>query len=237
MKKVINRKIDMGDRVVQIGSNPELALTAGITALFAQVATTTSTLKELAMEQTGGLGTFRGGALECRRMAGELRASMRDINEIARVLKPDVAPGAKEVFRMPRNRSFQALMAAGRHFAEKAEPLEALFTARALPATFIADLQAQITAFETAVGMKAGGRSERVGGTSGLDVTARSLIEMVQELRAIMRVHLKAKPALLAAFRSAARVERSGDTPVAAPEGSVGSEGGTGSGGRGASGS
>jgi hypothetical protein len=235
MKKVIKRKIDMGDRVVQIGTNPELAPTAGITALFTQVATTTSTLKEWAMEQSGGLGTFRGGALECRRLAGELRASMRDISEIARVLKPEVAPGAKEVFRMPRNRSFQALLAAGRHFAEKAQPLEALFTARALPATFIADLQAQITAFETAVGMKAGGRSERVGGTSGLDVTARSLIELVQELRAIMRVHLKAKPALLEAFRTAARVERSGDAavveaPVAAtPESGSGGTGTAGS--------
>jgi hypothetical protein len=232
MKKVINRKIDMGDRVVQIGTNPEMALTAGITALFAQVATTTSALKALATDQSGGQGTFRGGAQECRRLANELRGSMRDINEIARVLKPDVAPGAKEVFRMPRKRSYQALTAAARSFAEEAQPLEALFTARALPATFIADLQAQITAFEAAVGMKAGGRSERVSGTAGLDSTARSLIETVQELRAVMRVHLKAKPALLAAFRSAARVEQgtsAAETPGGSTPGSgSGSTGGTG---------
>ena len=214
--KVIKRKIDMGDRVIEIGGNAELAPTAGITALFTQVTTTTATLKEWLSNFTGGRGTFRGGALECRRVAGELRESMRDINEIAKVLKPDVAPGAKEVFRMPRSRTYQGLLAGARHFAEAAQPLEALFTARALPATFIADLNAKITAFESMVGMKAGGRSGHVGATTGMKETARLLMKTVQELRAIMRVHLKAKPALLAAFRSAARLERSGNPPVAA---------------------
>ena len=214
--KVIKRKIDMGDRVIEISGNAELAPTPVITALFTQVTTTTATLKEWLSDFTAGRGIFRGGALECRRLAGELRESLRDINEIARVLKPDVAPGAKEVFRMPRSRTYQGLLAAARHFAEAAQPLEALFTARALPATFIADLNAKITAFESMVGMKAGGRSGHVGATTGMKEAARLLMESVQELRAIMRVHLKAKPALLAAFRSAARLERS-QPPVAEP--------------------
>ena len=227
--KVIKRKIDMGDRVIEIGGNEDLAPTPGITALFTQVTTTTATLKEWLSTFTGGRGTFRGGSLECRRLAGELRESMRDINEIARVLKPAEAPGAKEVFRMPRSRAHQGLLAGARHFAEAAQPLTALFTARALPATFVADLNAKITAFESMVGMKADGRSEHVGATAGMKETARLLMETVQELRAIMRVHLKAKPALLAAFRSAARLERNQppqeETPVTppAPAGGTGS--------------
>lgn len=207
MKKEIRVKIEMGDRVVQIGSNAELALTTGMTALFTQVATQVTTLKEWGSDQSSGFGGFRGGALECRRMAGELRGAMRDINEIARVLKPTELPGARELFRMPRTGSHQKLLAGARHFAEVVEPVKELFTARALPATFVEDLQAKIASFEVAVGQKAGGRAERVGGTAGMNAAAKVLMTTVQELRAIMRVHLREKPALLEAWKSAARVE------------------------------
>jgi hypothetical protein len=230
MNKVIRVKIEMGDRVVEIGTNPELALTAPMTALFTQAATHTATLKEWAADQSSGFGGFRAGALESRRTAGELRTAMLEISGIAKVLKPAELPGARELFRMPRNGAFQKLLAGARHFATTVEPVKALFIARALPLTFVEDLEAKIAAFETAVGQKAGGRVERIGGTSGLDTAARALLEAVQELRAIMRVHLKAKPELLAAFRSAARVERAsrkkvvaGGTPTPSTEPPAGS--------------
>lgn len=209
MNKRVRRKTDMGDRVVEFGTHPDLALTAPITALFTQAATVVTALKARASDQASGTGAFRGGAQQCRLLAREIRRSMLEISEIAKVLKPSDLPGASEIFRMPRgNPSFQTLLAAARHFAEDVEPHKALFIARALPATFVDDLEGKITAFEAAIQSKAGGRATRVGGTSGLEIQAKALMEIVQELRAIMRVHLKSNPALLDAWKSAARVER-----------------------------
>lgn len=100
---------------------------------------------------------------------------MLDISEIAKVLKPFDLPGASEIFRMPRgNPSFQSLLASARHFAEDVEPHKALFIALAMPATFVDNLEAQIMAFEAAIQSKSGGRATRVGGTSGLEIQAKS---------------------------------------------------------------
>lgn len=214
MNKRVRRKLEMGDRVVELGTDPALALTAPITVLFTQAAMVVTALKARASDQASGTGAYRGGAQQSRLLARDIRRTMVEISEIAKVLKPSDLPGASEIFRLPRgNPSFQSLLAAARHFAEDVEPHKALFIARALPATFVDDLESKIAAFEIAIQSKAGGRATRVGGTSGLEVHAKALMEIVQELRAIMRVHLKSNPSLLDAWKSAARVERDQPSP------------------------
>lgn len=231
MNKRIRRSIEMGDRVVEIGTHPDLNPTVGITALFTQAGTVVTALKERGSDQATGSGVFRGGALHCRVLAREIRSAMQDISEIAKVLKPSDLPGASEIFRMPSSgASYQSLLAAARHFAEDVEPHKALFIARALPATFVDDFEAKIAAFEVAIGQKAGGRATRVGGTSGLNIQAKALIEVVQELRAVLRVHLKANPALHDAWKSAARIERNlpAENATVPPTDGGGTDGGSG---------
>ena len=225
MKKLIRRTIEMGDRVIELGENPELNPTAGITALFTQASTVVTTIKARGSDQASGTGAFRGGAQQCRFLARDIRSAMQDISQIAKVLKPADLPGASEIFRMPRNVSYQALLAVARHFAEDVEPHKALFIARALPATFVEDLEAKIAAFELAIGQKDNGRATQVGGSFGMEVEAKALMTIVKELRAVLRVHLKGNPALLAAWKSAARLERNAP---AAPVEPVPTDGGAG---------
>lgn len=230
MNKQIRRKIEMGDRVIEIGADPEIAPTPAITALFDQVETMVTTMKERGSDQSSGTGIFRAGALECRLQASVIREAMREISEIARVLKPADLPGARELFRMPKNVNFQGLLAAARHFAEDVEPYKALFIARALPATFVEDLEALIAKFETAINRKANGRVTKIAGTFGMEATAKMLLSTVQELRAILRVHLKAKPELLESWKHAARIESDRRSKVELPPDSgsgTGSESGT----------
>lgn len=230
MKKVIRFKIEMGDRVVEFGGNPEVGPTPEITALFTQASTVVTTMKERGAAQASGNGAFRGGAQQCQFLARDIRSAMLDISQIAKVLKPSDLPGASEIFRMPGNVSLQALLASARHFAEDVEPHKALFIARALPATFVEDLEAKIAAFELAIDQKVNGRATRIGGSAGMDVEAKALMGIVKELRAVLRVHLKGNPALLEAWKSAARVERNAPAVAPAPVEPVPTDGGAGSG-------
>ena len=233
MNKLILNTIDMGDRIVEFGKKPSLALTVPITALFAQAETKTDELKTAAAEQSAGEHARRGGSAECKRLAREVRVSMRDIAEIAKILKSTDLSGAAELFRMPRNVAYQKLVAAARGFATTADTTahKAAFIAKGLPATFVTDLTALIDTFETAVALRANGRNELVASTAGLRAKASALLEIAQELRAVMRVHLKGQPDLIESFRTAARVHRiptasSGDgsgttpPPVLPPAGS-----------------
>lgn len=214
MNKQARRKIEMGDRVIALGSNPEIEPTPLITALFTRANDLVGELKERSSDQVAGKSSFRAGSLECRRLVREIRSAMMEISQIARVLKPAELPGAAEIFRMPGNLSFQGLLAAARHFADDAKPHRHLFTSRAMPPDFVEKLEALIGTFELATANKARGRATGIEGTSGMEATGKSLLTVVQELRAILRVHLKGKPALLEAWKSAARVEHDPRIPA-----------------------
>jgi hypothetical protein len=112
-------------------------------------------------------------------------------------------------FRLPRPATYANTLASARSFATNATAMTAAFTGRGLPTTFIADLQAKITAFDSATGGKNDGRASQIGSTAALDAAGAAGLKAVQELRTMMRVHLRPDPHLLAAWQSAARVERS----------------------------
>ena len=210
MKKLILKTIEMGDRVIEFGGDESLTLPVSVTALFTQAETHNTALKTAAAGQSSGEHTRRSGSAECKRLAAVVRSAMRDISEIAKVLKPSELPGAAELFRMPSNVAYQKLIAAARGFviAVDTETHKPLFIAKGLPATFVADLTALIVAFEAAVAVRDGGRNELVASTTGLDAKAKVLLTTVRELRAVLRVHFKGQPDRLESFRTAARIHR-----------------------------
>jgi hypothetical protein len=208
MNKDIRLKIEMGDRVVQFGKSPELALAASITALFTAAETTNTALKTRAADQDAGKHLRSSGVTRCRRMAAVVRVAMREISEIAKVLKPTELAGARELFRMPPAVSDQRLLAAARAFVGNAEASKAVFIAKGMPTTFVTDLTALVDEFEAAIVIRANGRADQVSGTADLKALAKQMLGTVQELRAVLRVQFKAQPGLLEAFRTAARVHR-----------------------------
>jgi hypothetical protein len=114
---------------------------------------------------------------------------------------------------MPRARSYQALLAAGRAFVADVGAVKAGFVEGGLPADFDEQLAGVVTTFATATGVRDAGLAERVGGTAGIDAKAAVVRGIIGKLRPLMNNLLVANPALLAAWKSASHIPR---TPVRA---------------------
>jgi hypothetical protein len=212
------RKMEMLESVDQFGKKPELTLTAIITVLLATVSTSLAAMRNWVAGQLNGQGGYREGAAERRGLKNEIYATLRDMREIAKGLELAGNVGVSEQFRLPARLSYALVLATARSFVTNATPMEAVFTGRGMPATFLADLTAKITAFDTATGGK------HDGSTAALRAAGDAGLEAVQQLRTIMRVHLRSSPELLPAWTSASRIARSapsepeeGTTPAPTP--------------------
>ena len=208
----MNTRIKLGseaiDRVDLFGKREDLTLTPKLTGLFTAVGVTLTTVRNWGTGQVSGEQDQSAGVVERRLLAKDIRSNVRDIADIAKSMEQEGQTGMAELFRFPPRSTYEALMLTAESFAERASSMVAEFTARGLAATFVTDLRAQITAFRAATDVKHGGRADRTAGTAGLAATVAAGLKTIRTLRPLMRVHLKADPALLAAWKLAARVER-----------------------------
>ena len=214
------------------GQMPELApLTAKETTFFAGVGTAYEGLKEYLVDQGTGNRGFREGAAERRLLVDAMAAINRRISNIAKsIAEEGVDPGMAEKFRLPKsNRNYLTVVGTALGFADEAEDLVALFTERGMEATFVTDLRAKVTAFETASGIRVGGLSVQTTGTAGLELLAKEGLKFVRLLRPLISEKLKANPALLASWKLVSRVASTG-TVTPPVEGPGGTPGGSGSG-------
>jgi hypothetical protein len=145
----------------------------------------------------------------------------RRIADIAKsIAEEGEEPGIAEKFRLPRaNRTYQMVASTGVGFANEAEPIKALFIERGMEATFVTDLRALVTEFETAAGVRVGGLAVQITGTAGLAQLAREGLRFVRLLRPLINEKLKANPALQASWQLASRVAKRGaaEVPVTPP--------------------
>ena len=162
------------------------------------------------MEQSGAVQTSgASGQMTAQKdvAIAEMREDLRAINRTARALAvDDSAVGA--LFRMPPGNNEQNLLAAARAFLTDATPLESQFVGFGLPADFLADLQADITNFEQAVGEKGAARSGKVSATAAIGGAVKNGLDGLRRLRAIVPNKYRDNPAKLAAGTSASHVER-----------------------------
>jgi hypothetical protein len=214
------------------GQKPELApLTAKETTFFAGVETAYEGLKGSLVDQGTGNRGYREGAAERRLLVDAMWTMNRRISDIAKsIAEEGVDPGIAEKFRLPkRDRSYLKAVGTALGFADEAEDLVALFTERGMEATFVTDLRAKVTAFETASGIRVGGLSVQTTGTAGLKLLAKQGLKFVRLLRPLISEKLKANPALLASWKLVSRVASTGS--VTSPmEGSGEPPAGSGSG-------
>jgi hypothetical protein len=115
-------------------------------------------------------------------------------------------------FLMPHNNGDQALLNSARAFAADAVAFSALFISTGLPATFITQLNTDITAFETAVTTKGTALGTQAGATGGLENTAHQAAIALHVLKTIVPNIYKNNPAKLAEWATASHVEK--HTPV-----------------------
>jgi len=216
------------ERVHYFGLKTELApLSPKETTFFAGVTTAWTGLKGHDVLQGTGERGFREGAAERRLLVGAIWKMNRRIADIAKsIAEEGEDPGIAEKFRLPQaNRTYQMAASTGVGFANEAEPIKALFIERGMEATFVTDLRALVTEFETAAGVRVGGLAVQITGTAGLAQLARQGLRFVRLLRPLINEKLKAQPALQASWKLASRVAKRGavEVPVTPPPATPGS--------------
>ena len=213
-----------------IVDNPITPASPRATAASAEVNTTITALEAAAQLQLGGSGEAEGAVDLRKTTSRDLRAYLADVNRTARTLEPE-HPGITPTFRLPRSGSYPALVAAAQNIIATATPLSEDFVEAGLPATFLTELGALLTAFQDATGRKNGGKISRALGTATLKAKARLGVLAAKKLDACVRNHFRGQPEMIAAWKVArkiARGSRGSTTEPTPPPGGDGSGSGSG---------
>jgi hypothetical protein len=215
MRARIKNTMETLVRVGDFGATPGLPANPLATTLMAQTKAVGNEMRGEGTDQVSGLGVFRGGTTDRRRIASELRELVRGISKVARSLDPVAFPGLAQEVRSPRSSSYQALLASARAILERVTPIKAAFVEHGVPADFDDTMSDLIAALEEATQRKSSGLSEQSGGTAGLVDAARRGVALVRQLDAIMTHLLRNKPSLKAAWKTASRIQRDPESPAA----------------------
>jgi hypothetical protein len=124
-------------------------------------------------------------------------------------------PGLAGKFLMPHSNGDQALLNSARAFATDAVPFTAQFLTLGLDATFLTQLNTDITAFEALITSKGSGVGAQAGATGGLQSAAHQAAVALHVLNTIVKNTYKNNPAKLAEWATASHVEK--HTPVPRP--------------------
>ena len=117
--------------------------------------------------------------------------------------KPDLA----ERFRLPKARTDQALLTAGRLFVRDSGTFEAEFLAHGMPSTFRADLNTAIERFEQALHGRDAGRAEQTAARAGISAALESGLAAVQNLDVIVANCLRGDAVMMAVWDRERRVQ------------------------------
>jgi hypothetical protein len=204
-----NNRLVMFGRVDRYGTeHPLTPANPQATDYYTQLQSVITEMETALQNQVAGTGESRGGSDDRRRLATELRASMRQVSKTARTLDREQFPGLAEELRMPRSQKFEVSLAAARAFLARLTPIKATFVERGLEADIDVELGEQIAALEDATGRKHDGGHTRREGTLGLDASSRRGMEIVRGLDAIITNRLrKTNPVLLGVWKSASKVQ------------------------------
>ncbi len=209
MNNTNTRRFEMFVRVRDFGAERAAAFPANSLGgeQLAEVRSVVEILTEMAASQTSGVGSAQQATASRTNARVSLRESLQAVNRTARAMALDT-PGLENKFRLPRSGSDQALLNSARAFVADATPLKPIFIRHELAASFIEDLQADITDLERAIGGQNTGRGVHVTATASIDSTVERGMAAVTRLDAIVRNKFRDDPATLAAWESARHVER-----------------------------
>jgi hypothetical protein len=209
MKDSVARRFDMFIRARQYGETHAEAFPAGSRGneVFAELNSVITELEGHATTQESGARAAKEGTAMKAVARAALREEMEAIARTAQVMAMTML-GLDDKFRLPRNLGDQAWLAAARAFARDAEPIKEEFIRRGLPADFIADLNADISAFEAAINNRAQKTGARVAAAVAIDGAIERGVNAVRELDAIVKNVFRNNPAALAGWASASHTER-----------------------------
>jgi hypothetical protein len=215
-------------RVKQFGAeNPLVPAIAEATTEYTAIDNSITYLETLAEKQESGAGTVSGAVDQRLVVVDDLLKLMSSLAKVAKVLDAATHPDVATKMRMRGINSFEELLTRANVFHSTLEPIEAEFIALGAAATVAADLQAKITALQSAGNLKNSGLDTQIGGTAGLKFGIRAALKHVRKLDAILCQAYLNNGVLLAQWKAASRTERAPVTAVQ-PAGTPGGDSGSG---------
>jgi hypothetical protein len=178
------------------------------TAEYTAVGNAITYLETQEQNQESGKGTAAGAVDQRLAVVDDLLMLMRSLSKAAKVLDRATHPDVATKMRMSGIDSFEQLLARANVFHSTVQPIEAEFIALGAAATVTADLQAKITALQSAGNLKSTGLDTQIGGTAGLKFGMRAALKHVRKLDAILCQAYLNDGVLLAQWKAASRTER-----------------------------
>jgi hypothetical protein len=209
MNNLERRRYEMLVRVRDFGAQRAASFPANTLGgeQFAAVSEVVEALTREATAQTSGVSSVKQATDTRAAARASLRESLQNIARTARAMALDT-PGLDNKFRLPRSGSDQALLNSARAFAADATPLKSEFIRHELPASFLEDLQSDITDLEQSIGSQNLNRDSHITATASIDATMERGINAVHKLDAVVRNKFRDDQSTLAAWESARHVER-----------------------------
>jgi hypothetical protein len=159
--------------------------------------------------QQAGSGGYHGSTADRGTLRKQLKADLRNIRTAAKsIVKAGGNSGIMGGFELPLQKTDRLLATKVRAFAEAAEPLRAQFVELEFDADFIETLLADVQAFENARDDQNTGLQAQAGADASIDEQITRGLAIVAQLDVIMQNKYKARPPMLAVWRSASRIER-----------------------------
>jgi hypothetical protein len=157
--------------------------------------------------QSSGKGAARAGTATKADLYTGLLDDLRAISASSKGMARDL-PGVDERFRVPRSISQTNIINAARAFLADARPLEAEFIAHEMPTDFLADLEADILAYDAAVDSQSDGAGKQVAGTRTIAEAIRDGCAAVRDVGSLIRNKYRDNSPVLAEWYTASHVER-----------------------------
>lgn len=201
MDKFLREDVFMKDNAADFPADSPGDKTANV---FADLITEIQTL---AANQISGFDDKRQAFDNVEDARDNLIEDLEQINLAAKAFADEVN-GIENKFRMPRKPTNQTLLATARSFAADAVEHQAKFIEYGLPVDFLADLQADIAAFETASASADSAEESHAEATGGLADAFRRGTALSKKLAAIVKIKYRDNAGKLASFVVASHLER-----------------------------
>ena len=207
-------RYDMFVRVDEFGRTNAADFPAGgiAAAQFAVIAAVVAEIQRLIGDQTASRDTARFTFNSKATARENLREEMSDIGETARSMVYAI-PGIDLKFRLARTRNDADLLAAARAFYQNSEEYQAQFVEFGLPATFRAELNAAVEAFEASLNPPGAAIDQQVEATADVGEAVRRGMQAVRTLEGVVKNKYRSNTGKLTAWLSASHIEKLSSKP------------------------
>ena len=204
MRTIETRRYEMLVRVRDFGKAhgdlfPESSLAAK------HFATVAAVVQELSGHAARKMSAAREGKSNKATAREALLVSLETISRTARTIAEDT-PGLEDKFYLPDPQTDQALLTAGRVFANDAEHFRSTFVAHAMPKAFVDDLHELVDRFEQAIHDREAGKDDHATARANIEAALSSGTVAVYKLDAIIANQLRGDPGTMATWRRDRRV-------------------------------